>query len=439
MEQHCSTCGASVKAGASFCSRCGASLQTADWSCTQCGGKNPKDAAFCSHCGTRRGDGVSDATAVMAPVQPHPAGHPSSRTASFGAVQPSAGNADVQRSSRQDMRLWAVGIVLLIFMLLAVGGGSYYYFNYMNEESYLKQYSLAADAVEEVDGVLASEVRAEKLKGAAEANDLRLKLQAKKNSFDDSSKDFAKRKAFKGYESHHADTISLMQKESALVDEIMAVLANPLDAQADNLIKTIREDIAARSDLGAKIQVKGASFLAGADLSCVPHQLTLFVSAERKADEEKKRIEKEKNERLAAMNTFFSKMDDLIGRYESAKTDLNDIMNSSYKNDIIWSDYFDTIERAKKTRQAFRSELRGISPPAGAEGVKTELDNVLAHALTYCELKNQAAHLQFNRYYTNAGRKEAEARVMDQDIQKEYAAFKSHFKEEKDRLTAGGI
>lgn len=437
MEQHCSACGALVKKGASFCPSCGASLQHTDWICPQCGGKNSEDASFCSLCGARKGDGVSDATAVMRPVQPPQDGYFPPPIAPAQA-QTSASQGGAHPAASQNMRLWIVGGVLLIFLLLAVGGGSYYYFNYMNEESYLKQYRLAADAVEEMDALLSSEVRAEKLKGAAASN-IRKKLQARKNAFDDTAKDFAKRKAFKGYESQHADTVSLMQKESALVDEIMVVLSNPLDAQADEMIKTIREDISARSDLGARIQVNGASFIAGAELSGVPQQLSLFVSSERKDDEEKKRIEKEKQERLAVMQTFFSKMEDLINRYESAKTDLNDIMNSSYKNDIIWSDYFDTVDRAKHTRQAFRNELRGISAPAGAEGVKAELDSVLAHALTYCELKSQAAHLQFNRYYANASKKEAEARAMDDDIQKEYAAFKRHFKEEKDRLTTGGI
>ena len=442
MEQHCCVCGVAVRKGAAFCPECGASLQPAGWACPRCGGQNPQDAAFCGACGARKSDGVSDATTVMPPVQPQQTGHFPRPSAAPMAAQPQppawqgGASGGAQRSVLQDMRLWAAVIVLLI--LLAAGGGSYYYFNYMNEGNYIKQYSLAANAVGEIDGLLGSEVRAEKLKGAA-ANNVRQKLQARKNSFDDTAKDFAKRTPFKGYETQHADTISLLQKESALVDEIMTVLANPLDAQADEMIKTIREDIAARSDLGAKIQVQGANFVAAAELSSVPQQLALFVSAERKAEEERKRVEKEKSERLAAMNAFFSKMEELVNRYESAKTDLNDIMNSSYKNDIIWADYFRTVDRAKNTRQAFRNELKGIAAPAGAEDIKAELDNVLAHALTYCELKSQAAHLQFNRYYTNASKKEAEARAMDDDIQKEYAAFKSHFQEEKARLTAGGI
>lgn len=408
MLRKCPKCGNEIMDDSvNFCPKCGADCTPKQaWVCRKCGTENDAGAAFCKTCGANREE-----------------------------QQRTAGSIKEKLGVLVRHAYFKYAICALLVMLIG-GGASYYYFNNMNEGHYLTRYAEASRKINDTNDILSSNVKADNLKTDTAIADAKKQLQSQKDELDNLAKDFSGRKAFPKYETQHKNTIELLQKESTILDQVMLVLDKPLDENNETVINNIKDDIASAKDLSGQIQVPNASFVSGTDISGVPQQLTAFVSEQRKADEEKKKILKEKQEKLAAMNEFFQKMDGAIQRYDSEKTDLNGMMENSRKGSILWTDYFGIIDRAKSARQGIRAQINMIKAPQGGEDIKQQFAAVLSEAIQYCELMNMGAHLEYFNHFGDAQQKYNAARNVDKKVQTDYQAFIEKYQAEKARLTS---
>lgn len=186
----------------------------------------------------------------------------------------------------------------LVAVMLIGGFGSYFYFSGVNEEKYLTNCTAAARDIGTVNGNVVGNIKLDTLK-STKPETLAEQLKTQKNILDAQAKIFSEPVPFNSYERRHADAIALLQTESNIVDQIIQVVSNPLDANVETLIDSIKNNIAAAETLEDQINVPNANLAANANLSGVPEQLSLFVA-------EQKKIHAEKSEKLAANQKFFS-------------------------------------------------------------------------------------------------------------------------------------
>ena len=371
-----------------ICPKCGANIYAAteNWACKNCGQENSADAAFCKACGESR--------------------------------------------EKQSKLIYSpkVRYALAVVLVILVGGlSSYFYFSGVNEDKYLTNYAAAARDINEVNGAIAGNIKIETLK-STKPETLAEQLKTQKSILDSQEKIFADMKPFKNYDKQHADVIALLQKEGEFVGQIIQVVSNPLDANAETSIENIKNNIAAAKTLEGQIKIPNTSLVSNANLSAVPEQLTLFVT-------EQKQLNKEKMEKLAANKEFFRQMDDAIHRYDGAKSDLGKILDSNKTAGIIWADYFNVLDRAKSERTSIRSVVGEIVAPAGTENLKRDFRAVLDNSISYCELMREAANLGYHNYHFDRIQKENAAKNIDSQVQSDYAAFIDKYNAEKNRLT----
>ena len=359
-------------ADAKFCPKCGADLQAlmTNWTCKKCGHVNSADASFCKSCGDSRN----------------------------------------KQSKLIYSEKFRYGIAIVAVILIG-GLGSYFYFNGENEQRYLTNYAAAS----------------RDLVNAAKPEQLIEQLKTQKDTLDAQAKIFSDMKPFKNYDAQHADLITLLQKESEIIAQIIQVISKPLDSTVDASIENIKNNLATVKTLEEKIKVPNANFVSTVNLSNVPEQLNVFVAEQRK-------VNAAKMEKLAANQEFFRQMDDAIHRYDGAKSDLGKILDSHKTSGIIWADYFSVLDRAKSARIEIRNSVSEIVAPAGTENLKRDFRTVLDDSISYCELMREAANLGFNNYHIDRMKKETAAKDVDAQVQSEYATFMGSYTAAKNRL-----
>ena len=369
-----------------FCPKCGADIQAAStWTCAKCGQVNPADADFCKSCGDSR-------------------------------------DKQTKLIYSEKFR-YALAVVAVIL----IGGlGSYFYFNSANEQRYLTNYAAAQRDLSEVNGVVVGNIKFETL-NSAKPETLTEQLKTQKDVLDAQAKTFSDMKPFKNYDAQHADLITLFQKESEIIAQVIQVVSKPLDSTVDATIENIKSNVAAVKSLEEKIKVPNANFVSSVNLSAVPEQLNIFVAQQRK-------VNAAKMEKLAANQEFFRLMDDAIHRYDGAKSDLGKILESNQKSGMIWADYFNVLDRAKSERTSIRSTVSEIVAPPGTENLKRDFRAVLDSSISYCELMREAANLGFNNYFVQQRQKETAAKDVDVQVQRDYAAFIDSYTAAKNRL-----
>lgn len=401
MEQRsCPKCGQEiVDSETRFCPKCGADIQSTvePWICQKCGQENTSDALFCKACGYSHEKQIEMASTTKGQV--------------LNVVQ---------------SKKFLFGVAIIIVMLIG-GFGSYYYFNNINETKYLTAYAEAARDIEDANNILSGNIKVEVLKGN-KAGDLTKQMQEQKNILDEMALSFSQQKPFANYETQHNDVITLLHKESTLLEQVMQIVAKPLDNNTDSIIENIKENVSDIKSMNTQIQVPNATFVSSIDLSTVPQQLNVYVA-------EQKQINKEKMEKLAAYQEFFKKMDGAIQRYEAARKDLGTVRDGFNKEGFMWNDYLDALDRAKSSRSSVRYTVSEIDPPAGTEGLKQKFLSVLDASIRYCDTLSAAGNLQRFNYYWQSNEKEKSAKDMNQEVQDSYAAFTENYQAEKNRLT----
>ena len=390
----CSKCNTDIDNSAQFCPNCGTKCERKqEWICAHCQTKNSAEANFCKQCGKS-----SQPPSVLA----------------------------------QKLQVWSSSpyakyIIGLIILLLITGLGSYYYFNFVSESHYLAQYAEAARKIETANDLLTSNIKPDTLTREKTA-DLQKQLQEQKNNIDSVEKDFSHSHPLQKYAEQHKNLINLLNKESSILEETCLIITKPLDSGTDTVLNSLKENVDEATSLAGQIQVPNTNFSLINDMSLLPHHLTLFV-------EEQRKINKDKLDRLALMNTFFQKTDAIIQRYDGAKTDLSGLLGNIRNGGYTWFDYFQALQSARSFRLGIRSEIDRLNAPKGTEALKRQFSEVLTASLLYCDQMNAAAQIEFNSNLSNAQKKYTEATAINTKVQNSYADFINTYQSEKTRLT----
>ena len=388
--KNCPKCGAEIPEGdINFCPKCGANLLEGvaeNWTCKNCGTENSADSLFCTSCGESR---------------------------------------ENQKSLLYSPK-FKFGIILTLVILIG-GFGSYFYFNGINEKKYLTYYTTAAQDIQDADKVIGSQLKVATIK-AAKTDDLINRLNAQKKILNSQLEIFSQIKPFKNYEMKHNAVINILQKEISAVDSAIQLISNPLDTTTDNTLETMKKNLQTVKDLSVQIKIPNVNFTPTEDLLSAPDQLGIFIA-------EQKKVYAEKMEKLAANQEFFRQMDEAVNRYNAARTDLGQMLETTRKSDMTWNDYFSMLDNAKSARSNVRYNVSEIKPVAGMEYLKEEFMEVLDAAIRYCEMMRAAANLGFNRYNYQRYRKEQESKEVDTQVKEKFDAFIQRYESEKKRLT----
>lgn len=319
-------------------------------------------------------------------------------------------------------------IIALLVTLFVVAFGSYMYFSSVQEDKYLLQYAEVSRSLNTTNETLVNDISKEKLKNDQLKN-IKEDLELQKKIVDDMAKDFSDNKPLSKYDKQHKDTIDLLQKESALISNIIAAIDNPLDPNNDAALGALQENIDTLKSLSNDIVIPNTTLSTNADLSGIVSPLNAYVN-------EQRRINKQKMERLQAMQKFFWAMDSYIQNYNAAKDEYGKMLETGRTGGgMIWSDYFSALYRAKSDRQEIRKKVNDLAAPAGAEPLKNRFLNILDKSITCCELMRIGANLRYNKYYADGTAKENEASRLNKDLQTMYDDFLTTYSSEKARLT----
>ena len=404
MEKKCQKCGKIISDNESeYCPYCGSKFEDAGWQCPDCMTMNDNEGNFCKKCGKARCVGFEQ------------------HKMSFG-----------DSTSFMQYKYFK-HIVITLVLLIITAGGSYYYFNNMNEGNYLKLYSEAHNTLNEANGVVLSNTRQGNIT-ADSVDELKTRLQNEKDEIDSEVKEFTSRKPFEGYTAQHEAVTELLQKESSVFGLAIQVLSNPLDDGVDASLDDAKETVQRIKDLSGQISVPNTVMTLDDDITVLPAQLKAYVTEERKKEEERKRIEAERQARLKELNDFFSEMDSAIDQYNNAKSNLGGMMESSRNGGMIWADYFKVLNQAKSDRESVRYKVRNIKAPQGTEELKRDFLEVLDDSIRYCDVMKIGANLAFNHYYYSSGQKKDEADGIDKNVQSEYANFIEKYNMKKEEL-----
>ena len=404
MEKKCQKCGKIISDNESeYCPYCGSKFEDAGWQCPDCMTMNDNEGNFCKKCGKARCVGFEQ------------------HKMSFG-----------DSTSFMQYKYFK-HIVITLVLLIITAGGSYYYFNNMNEGNYLKLYSEAHNTLNEANGVVCSNTRQGTIT-ADSVDELKTRLQNEKDEIDSEVKEFTSRKPFEGYTAQHEAVTELLQKESSVFGLAIQVLSNPLDDGVDAYLDDAKETVQRIKDLSGQISVPNTVMTLDDDITVLPAQLKAYVTEERKKEEERKRIEAERQARLKELNDFFSEMDSAIDQYNNAKSNLGGMMESSRNGGMIWADYFKVLNQAKSERESVRYKVRNVKAPQGTEELKRDFLEVLDDSIRYCDVMRIGANLAFSHYYYSADQKKNEANDIDRKVQSDYAAFIDKYNTDKDSL-----
>ena len=404
LEKKCQKCGKIILDNESeYCPYCGSKIGNAGWQCPDCMTVNDNEGNFCKKCGK-------------------------AREVSFEQHKVSFGDS----MSFMQYKYFK-HIVITLVLLIITAGGSYYYFNNMNEGNYLKLYSEAHNTLNEANGVVCSNTRQGTIT-ADSVDELKTRLQNEKDEIDSEVKEFTSRKPFEGYTAQHEAVTELLQKESSVFGLAIQVLSNPLDDGVDASLDDAKETVQRIKDLSGQISVPNTVMTLDDDITVLPAQLKAYVTEERKKEEERKRIEAERQARLKELNDFFSEMDSAIDQYNNAKSNLGGMMESSRNGGMIWADYFRVLNQAKSDREAVRYKVRNIKAPQGTEELKRDFLEVLDDSIRYCDVMKIGANLAFNHYYYSADQKKEEADKIDKGVQDRYASFTDQYETVKNDL-----
>lgn len=393
MIRKCPKCNADIDETAQFCPNCGMKCEIKkDWICANCQAENSAEANFCKQCGKS----ITDST------------------------------------GKGKFKTWwsspyaKYGIGLIIVMILSALG-SYYYFNFVSENHYLAQYAEASRKIEIANDILTTNTTTDTLK-VDKVPDLQKQFQEQKNEIDTVEKNFSHSRPLAKYTEQHKNLVNLLNKESSILEEAGLIITKPLDTGTDDVINSLKDNVEEAKTLASQIQVPNSNFVLPNDISVLPHRLTLFV-------EEQRKINKEKLDRLAAMNTFFQKTDTIIQRYDGAKTDLSGLLGSLRNGGYTWFDYWGVLREARSFRMGIRNEIDHLNAPQGTEALKRQFSEVLTLSLQYCNQMNAAAQIEFRYGLPAAQEKYTEAKSLNTKVQSSYADFTNNYQSEKARLT----
>jgi len=398
MTRRCPNCNAEIDATTYFCPKCGNDCRgREDWLCKKCQAKNPAIADFCKNCGY-----------------------------SFYTQK------SKENSIGEKIRTWGrkkyikYGLAGLL-VLFAAFGGAYYYYNYVSETHYLLQYEEASRNIEDANDTLIKETLPDILK-KEKRDDIQKQLQEKKAAIDDIEGRISKKHPLEKYASQQKTLINLLQKESTVLEQTNLAIQKPLSSETDNVIANIKDDIDIIISLTRQINVPNTAFALNTDFSILPHQLTLFVEDQRK-------INQEKLDKLAVMNEFFQKMDNVIQDYDSEKTDFGSLLVNLRNGGYTWLDYFALLEQAKSMRTGLRNQVNYITAPQGTEDLKRQFIDTLTLSIQYCDTMRVGANLEFHQNNSGAQKNYAKAKTIYGKGQDTYTQFVSNYQVIKSQLT----
>lgn len=393
MTRKCSKCNADIDDTAQFCPNCGMKCETSkDWICDDCQAENSAEANFCKQCGK--------------------------------SINASTEKGKFRKWWSSPYAKYGIGLIVLMIVATL---GSYYYFNFVSESHYLAQYAEVSRKIETANDLLTSNIKPDTLTVDKTA-DLQKQFQEQKNEIDSIEKEFSHSHPLPKYTDQHKNLINLLNKESSILEETGLVITKPLDNGTDEVINSLKDNIDEAKSLAGQIQVPNTDFVLANDMSVLPHHLTLFV-------EEQRRINKEKLDRLAMMNTFFQKTDAIIQRYDGAKTDLSGLLGNLRNGGYTWFDYFQVLREARSFRLGIRNEIDRLNAPKGTESLKRQFSEVLTASLQYCDQMNAAAQIEFQSGLPAAQKKYTETKAINTKVQSSYADFTNNYQAEKARLT----
>lgn len=403
MESKCQNCGKDiVDLESKFCPHCGAKIKEDSWQCSACSTLNESESNFCKNCGAARNKVV--------------------------VKQPEYGDITMIAKYKYFKQV-AIAVVLLI----ATACASYYYFTNMNEGNYLKLYSEAHNVLNEATSVVVSNTKQGAIT-ADGADDLKKRLQSQKDEVDNEAKEFTSKKPFQGYTAQHEAVTELLQRESSILGLAIQVLNNPLDEGLDSLLEEGKDTVQQIKSLSGQISVPNTVMTLDDDITVLPQQLKAYVVEQRKLEEERKRLEAERQARLKELNDFFAEMDSAISQYNSAKSNLGGMMESSRNGGMLWSDYFKVLDQARSDRLSVKYKVNSIKAPQGTEGLKQEFMDILDNALRYCDVMRIRANLSYNHYYYDAYKKKEESDSIDREVQSSYTSFIENYNVRKEEL-----
>jgi hypothetical protein len=398
MTRHCPNCDTELDDGTYFCPKCGHDCrEREEWICKKCNVKNPATADFCKKCGNSFQSQESKEHSIIGKIK--------------------------SWSKQKVVRYGLIGLIILI----ASFSGAYYYYNYMSETHYLLQYAEASKKIADANDTLLKETSPDLLKND-KRDDIQKQLQDKKSDIDDIEERISKTHPLEKYETQQKNLISLLQKESNVLDQTNLAIKKPLSSETDNVIANIKDDIDSIVSLSTQIEVPNTTFALTNNFPVLPHQLTLFV-------EEERQVNKAKLERLTAMNDFFQKMDSIIQRYDSEKTDFGNLLVTLRNGGYTWLDYFRLLQQAKTMRVGLRNQVNYLKEPQGTEDVKRQLIDVLTQSIQYCDTMHAGANLEFRRNYSGAQTNYTKAKTINESVQDAYTQFTSNYQVTKSQLT----
>lgn len=197
-------------------------------------------------------------------------------------------------------------------------------------------------------------------------------------------------KPFKKYEKQHADIIALIQKESEVVGQIIQVISNPLDANAETSVNGLKEKIVAIKTLSEQSPEHKPCL--ECKFLCRPRTAGYFCLGAKKSIRQKWRS-------WPPTKIFFGRR---TTRF-IAMTEQNPTWDT---------------RRRQRYRRAGRS--RGF-------------EKKFAHRAG--QLMREAANLGFNNYHFDRTKKETAAKELNAQAQNDYIDFINRYDAAKRRLT----
>ena len=78
---------------------------------------------------------------------------------------------------------------------------------------------------------------------------------------------------FRNYEKQHKDVIELLQKESAVFDNVITICSNPIAPDNDALLEKVKNDTDAIKSLSSEIFVPNTSLTTASDITMLYQHL----------------------------------------------------------------------------------------------------------------------------------------------------------------------
>lgn len=410
----CNKCGKKIDNNAAFCPACGTKVAVPKINkCPKCGHEQEEDSQFCKYCGQHLASQAAATVTMHSPASP-----------SGAASEP----ALVEKIKQwYNTYPYAKMIIAAVVVLFFAAIGSYIYFSMMSEDRYLVKYAQASRKITASNELLTGSIKANM--NNTELTDVQNAILQQKREIEGIQGDFKSDNFPAKYAAQHKQMIQLLSMQNTILQQSYLILSNPLNNETDNVVAGIKANIDEAKALAQGITVSNTTVEYSTDMLVLPNQLSLFVQEKRKAN-------KEKMDRLNAINDFFKNMDNIIQRYDGAKTDLGGTLTNIRNGGYTWGDYFQLIYQARNSRSSLRASVDNLAAPKGTEGLKRELSEVLSKSILYCDLMRAGANIEWNtRNYSAAKPKYDQAKGVDDQVHSGYEAFIQNYQNEKVRLT----